>query len=206
MVSKAQKEEFEDKTLDENDFDSDYELSTLNHVSQSTNISLPEIPIADLSDSKKPPINLRIHNTKKSLEIVKIQDIVGIAFENAILDSEFKPKHKFRNKAYRKVWKWVHQNPTDKTTFDSQTITLAKVKENNYYVMEGIRRVSALKFSRFESVKAEVIDYTGIYNKILERKEKVKKLRSQSTKQIIKKNTGFKPVKPSFKPTPIKKA
>ena len=198
MIMKVNKDKIDDEQIN------DYNESK-NYHDFYPKSTPPKIPKSDLTELKKPPINLRIHNTKVIEEKIEIKNIVGLAFEQNLLDDKFRPKSKFNNKKYRKVWKWIHGNPLPDDTFVSKSITLAKIGANEYYVIEGIRRVSALKQSKFKFLKSQIIDYTEIYNKILERKNRVKKLKSQSNKQIIKANTTFKPKKLSMKPTPIKK-
>lgn len=203
MVFNAEKEKANNKTIE-----TDGNLSVVGKKQKKKlNSILPiYIPKADYSEVKKPPINLRIHNTKIIKEVVALDDIKGLAFNNYQLDDHFVPKSEFNNKKYRKVWKWVQNYPMSKeSTFNGKSVTLAKVKNNEYYVLEGVRRISALKFSDFEKIDAHIIDYTDIYKKIIERKKIVNKIKSNSAKQIVKSNTSFKPVKPRIKPTPIKK-
>ena len=172
----------------------------------------PEIPIADETNGLAPPLNLRFHITEESelkLENVPVDKIVGTTVNAHLIDSNFRPKKVFINKKFRKVWKWIQNNPNNRSNnefiFNSESIVLAKVKDDEYYIIEGLRRLVALKHSNFVHIYAQTIDYRAIYDKIVERRTMLLEHRQKHKLQNISTNSSFKPVKQKIKPTPILK-
>ena len=169
----------------------------------------PVIPIAESGYGQQPPFNIRIqYNDKSNLikETVSLNMIKGTVSDHHLIDSDFQPKRAFINKRFRKTWSWVHLNPNNnENVIFPSTIILAKITEKDYYVVEGLRRVIALKFSNIKAVSALVIDYRDVYNKILQRRQNIELQKKQNKNDIIHSNRNFKPVKPRIRPTPVLK-
>lgn len=167
----------------------------------------PVIPIAHSGRGIQPPFNIRIQfNNKTNLikETIPLTKIKGTAIKNQLIDSEFKPFREFVNKRFRKVWKWIHNNPNnDEHVIFPSNIVLAKITDEDYYVVKGLRRIIALKHSNFKTLSVLVIDYRDVYNKILDRRKRIEEQKRQNKNEILDSNRNFKPVKPRIRPTPI---
>ncbi len=167
----------------------------------------PVIPIAESGHGLQPPFNIRIQFNEKSTfikETINLNKIKGTISDYHLIDSDFHPKREFVNKRFRKVWQWVQNNPNNnENVILPSNIILAKITENDYFVVEGLRRVIALKFSNIKTVTALVMDYRDVYNKILQRRENIELKKSMSKNEIIHSNSNFKPLKPRIRPTPI---
>lgn len=150
----------------------------------------PRIPVSDLSIGQTPPMHLRMQSKIKNKELVLVDQIVGVVSQNHLIDSDFRPKPSFVNKRFRKVWLWVHRNKNS-TNFDSQTIILAKLEDNSFYVLNGLRRVCAIKQTNIVKIDAQVSDFRHIYKRHLERQKDIKNTQ-----------LSFKPIKPKH-PTKI---
>ena len=131
----------------------------------------PVIPVAQSGHGIQPPFNIRVQYNDKTIlkkETIQISKIIGTTTKAHLIDSEFRPARQFVNKRFRKVWKWIQNNPNnDEHIIYPTNIILAKIKEDEYYVVNGLRRVIALKYSNFKTVSVLVIDYRDIYNKRL---------------------------------------
>ena len=167
------------------------------------------IPITDSGHGLQPPFNIRIqYNDKSDLikETVSLNMIKGTVTDQHLIDSEFHPKRSFVNKRFRKVWTWIQSNPNNnENVILPSTIVLAKITDKDYYVVEGLRRVVALKFSNIKAISVFVIDYRDVYNKILQRRKNIEQQKKRSKNDIIHANSNFKPVKPRIRPTPVLK-
>lgn len=168
---------------------------------------LPIIPIAQSGYGIQPPFNIRVQFNEKTIlrkETIHLNKIKGTTIKAHLIDSEFRPSREFVNKRFRKVWKWIHNNPNnDEHIIYPTNIVLAKIKDDEYYVVSGLRRVIALKHSNFKTISVLVIDYRDVYNKILERRKRIEIQKKQNKNDIIYSNRNFKPVKPRIRPTPI---
>ena len=167
----------------------------------------PVIPIAESGHGLIPPFNIRIQYNNRSTffkETINLDKIKGTVSNNHLIDSNFHPKREFINKRFRKVWRWIQNNPNNnENIIYPSSIVLAKITDNDYYVVDGLRRVVALKFSNIKTVTALVMDYREVYDKILERRKRIELQKKQAKTDIIHSNSGFKPVKPRIRPTPI---
>ncbi len=204
---KTIKNEFDDSHLPRNN------LNTKKKILISSNEELkkvpPVIPIAESGHGQQPPFNIRIqYNDKSALtkETVSLNMIKGTVSDSHLIDSNFQPKSGFINKRFRKTWAWIHLNPNNnENVIFPSTIVLAKITDKDYYVVDGLRRVIALKFSNIKAVSALVIDYRDVYNKILQRRKNIELQKKQYKNDIIHSNRNFKPVKPKIRPTPVLK-
>lgn len=125
----------------------------------------PPIPKAGRTMGQRPPISLRAKKTAEQAE-VPMTGIVGVAQNPHWVDKEFHPKTTILNKRFRKVWRWVHNQPPTKVDYGVDTIVLAQVEEGRYYVVEGLRRVVALKHACPDKIiQARVLDYRQEYEK-----------------------------------------
>ena len=171
----------------------------------------PIIPIAESGHGHgiQPPFNIRIQfndNSNLAKETINLSQIKGTSAEHHLIDSNFKPKQEFINKRFRKVWKWIQNNPNnnENVIFPSK-IVLAKITDDDYYVVEGLRRVIALKYSNIKTITVYVLDYREVYNKILQRRKNIEIQKKRYKNDIVHSNSNFKPVKPRIRPTPVLK-
>ena len=174
-----------------------------------TKIIPPIIPIVESGQCPQPPFNIRIqYNNRTALmkENINLSKIKGTTAKAHLIDSDFKPKREFVNKRFRKVWRWIQLNPNnDENIIFPSNVIVAKITDDDYYVVQGLRRVVALKNSNIHTISAMVIDYRDVYNKILDRRKKIEIQKKQNKSDIIHSNSSLKPVKPRIRPTPILK-
>ena len=200
--SKVLKNEVEIESQDVSNFEKIIHIRSIKELN-----NIPVIPIAESGHGLQPPFNMRIQFNDKSTftkETVNLNKIKGTVSDHHLIDPDFRPKREFVNKRFRKVWQWVHNNPNNnENVILPSTIILAKITEEDFYVVEGLRRVIALKFSNVKTVTALVVDYREVYNKILQRRKNIELQKKQSKSDIIHSNTNFKPTKPRIRPTPV---
>lgn len=123
----------------------------------------PQIPKATRKLGNRPPISLR-KRKEPITEVVPLEAVVGVVRNNHWIDEEFKPKSSILNKRFRKVWRWIHTQAAIRENYHGETIVLARVEENGYYVVEGLRRIIALKHaSPTVEIRAKVVDYQQEY-------------------------------------------
>jgi hypothetical protein len=169
----------------------------------------PVIPVGNSSNGLVPPFNIRVqltNNLPLIKETIYLNKVKGTTSDSHLIDSEFRPKREFINKRFRKVWKWIQCNPNNEehVIFPSNII-LVKITDDDYYVVQGLRRVVTLKHSNIKTISALIVDYRDVYNKIVERREKIELQKKQQKNDIIYSNSSFKPMKPRIRPTPILK-
>ena len=145
----------------------------------------PIIPIAESGHGLQPPFNIRIQYTNKSnlvKETINLSKIKGVTSNKIhFIDSDFKPKREFVNKRFRKVWKWIQHNPNNnENVIFPSSVLVAKITDEDYYVVQGLRRVISLKHSNIQTITALVIDYRDVYNKILDRRQKIEQKKRQN--------------------------
>ena len=93
-------------------------------------------------------------------EIVKLANIQGTINYCDKIDSHFNPTRTYVNKRFRKVWKWIQNNPNNNENVIFPTdILLIKLNKNDYFVIEGLRRVVCLKYSKIKAITTRVLDY-----------------------------------------------
>lgn len=156
----------------------------------------PPIPRPLKTMGKRPPISLRARKTPET-ELVSLSSIVGVVKNPHWIDADFRPKPNIVNKRFRKVWMWVHSQSRDRQSFDSDSILLARVEDDKYFVVEGLRRVIALKHLTPDTkeIKARVMDFRDVYQKSMERK---------SSKP--NKTETYRSSRAMFRPSPIMRA
>ncbi|MHA2362473.1 MAG: hypothetical protein ACXAC7_00850 [Candidatus Hodarchaeales archaeon] len=164
----------------------------------------PKIPISQNSLGKRPEINLQIKTGNNEKDIVKLNHVVGVVNNSHKIDADFRPKSSFVNKRFRKVWRWIHSQPKSRKNFDSDTIHLARLDENVYYVIGGLRRVCALKHAEFSDLVANVFDYRDQYKKYLERQNAINKVNKEiRTRDMTKTRVIARRIRT---PTPVLRA
>lgn len=170
----------------------------------------PIIPVVESGQGIQPPYNIRIqYNEKTPLtkENINLNKIKGTVIKAHLIDDSFRPKREFVNKRFRKVWRWIQNNPNlnnENIIFPTEVI-VAKLTEEDYFVVRGLRRIVTLKHSNIQTISANVIDYRDIFNKILQRRKKIELQKKQHKNDIIHANSNFIPVKPRIRPTPVLK-
>lgn len=123
---------------------------------------IPVIPSVENGTGLAPPSDMlkKINkNTKHRKELVELKNIIGTVYKAEEIDEVFRPKRKFVNKKFRKVWKWIQANQkNDENIILPTEIILIKSKDNDYFVVDGLRRVVSLKYSNIVFITANVID------------------------------------------------
>ena len=116
------------------------------------------IPQADSSVLMTPPYKIDGKPPRVMKERIQLRDIKGSLKENELFDRFFRPK--LVNKKIRKIWGWIATQQKSRKTFDG--ISLTKISSREYYVYEGIRRVSALKHLGWRQIDAIVADFSHL--------------------------------------------
>ena len=123
----------------------------------------PIIPIVEQGEGIHLAIKLNlIYNYDLSYphELVQLCNIKGTLYHYDKIDSDFKPKRLYVNKRFRKVWKWIQTNINNNENIIFPTdILLLKLTDEDYFVIEGLRRVICLKHSKIKVITALVLDY-----------------------------------------------
>ena len=134
------------------------------------NTSIPSIKTVDQGTGLVPPFDLKINfitNSKLKKEIINLKTIRGTIFQSNEIDRNFNPKKTFVNKRFRKVWKWIQASPINNENVIFPTdIVLIKLTNEDYFVIEGLRRIVCLKHSKIKSITAFVLDYRDSFNQI----------------------------------------
>ncbi len=172
-------------------------------------LHIPKIPIVDSGRGLNPKFNIRIIITEQTVferEIVNLEKIKGTVNNSESIDQNFNPKRHFINKRFRKVWRWIllHPNNNENIIFPTDII-LAKITNEEYYVVEGLRRVVALKKSDIKTISALILDYRDVYNKILEYRRNINMKKKNKKEFTPLFSSSTKLVKPGLKPTPVLK-
>lgn len=182
----------------------EYQSSSNNHL------NMPSIPVVDSGHALTPKFHLRVQiddNSELTKEIVNLDLIKGTVKNAESIDENFNPKSHFANKKMRKVWKWILLHPNNNENVIFQTdIILAKITNDEFYVIEGMRRIVALKKSDVKVISAFIIDYREVYNKILEYRSTVETKKQQRKNNASLSSSSTKFIKPHLKPTPILKS
>lgn len=145
----------------------------------------PPIPVGGKGMGERPPLALRARK-EAELGIVAVSDVVGVVRNPHWVDDEFRPKRRVVNKRLRKVWRWISGQSPDRKDYHSNTMVLARVDER-YYVVEGLRRMIALKQLRPEAeVRVQVLDYREEYWMSQEKKKKREEMRTMGTVGLSK--------------------
>lgn len=119
------------------------------------------IPRADNTTLFKPPYKIQGRPRRITKERVRLKYIRGSIKDNELFDRDFRPKA--INKKIRKIWKWIAGQERTRKSFEG--ISLSKISEKEYYVYEGIRRISALKHLGWEVIDVSVADFSYLkYN------------------------------------------
>ena len=116
------------------------------------------IPQADSSTLMYPPFKISGRPPRVMKERVRLRDIKGSLRDNQLFDRFFRPK--VVNKKIRKIWEWIANQQRSRRSFGS--ISLTKISNHEYYVYEGVRRVSALKHLGWREIDVLVADFTHL--------------------------------------------
>ena len=116
------------------------------------------IPQADSSTLMYPPYKVSGRPPRVMKERVRLRDIKGSLRDNQLFDRFFRPK--VVNKKIRKIWEWIANQQKSRRTFGG--ISLTKISNHEYYVYEGIRRVSSLKHLGWREIDVLVADFTPL--------------------------------------------
>lgn len=116
------------------------------------------IPQADSSTLMSPPYKVEGRPPRVMKERVNLRDIKGSIKENDLFDRFFRPK--IVNKKIRRIWAWIGEQQKSRKTFEG--ISLTKISKREYYVFEGIRRVSALKHHGWRHIDVIVADFSHL--------------------------------------------
>ena len=114
------------------------------------------IPRADNTTLFRPPYKIQGRPRRITKERVRLRYIRGSLKDNELFDNDFRPKA--INKKIRKIWKWIDGQERTRKSFEG--ISLSKISDKEYYVYEGVRRISALKHLGWEVIDVSVADFS----------------------------------------------
>ena len=115
-----------------------------------------KIPQADSSILMTPPMKIEGRPPRINKERVQLRDIKGSFRDNQLFDRFFRPK--IINKRIRRIYEWIAEQQRTRRSFNG--ISLTKLSDREYYVYEGVRRVSALKNLGWREIDVGVADFS----------------------------------------------
>jgi len=138
-------------------------LNEINFSAYNRRNSIPVIPIVEHGEGQHLTGKLNLKSkldVGTTLEIVKLCNIKGTLYHYDEIDINFRPKRTYVNKRFRKVWKWIKNNSNNnEDIIFPTTIVLLKLTDEDYFVIEGLRRVICLKHSKIKVITAQILTY-----------------------------------------------